>query len=271
MPTTPRLNPGSNLAVALWLALASPAAQSAETLRLCGSASTTLPDEAWRAAGVTPGPSGSSRDAFVAALLSRYSGLPTAVIFMPSRRCISETAAGRLDAIVGLSALPERTAIVRYPMRDGQLDREQRLNTHAYYWYVRAGAPWRWDGRTLSGGEGRPPLVGVEEGHSVASLLRRDGWQLHAVSGGSVAALRMLERQRFDIAVLLDIEVSTAMDKAPDLGRQLVRLEPPYSVRDYYLVLSPALVDTRPDIARKLWDAVPRVRELTQRLHIDMP
>lgn len=243
-------------------------AQTPPPLRLCGSVATIVPASAWQAAGVSPGTAEPTRDAFVAALLTQYSGLATTVIYMPSRRCITETAAGRMDGVMGLSVLPERMALIRYPMRDGQVDRNLRLNTLAYYWYSRAGLTWQWDGKTLSGSNDSP-TIGVIEGYSVATLMQREGRRLHLVSSDTTAVLRMLTRERFDLAMLLDIEVTSAISRHPELAGQIRRLEPPYVTRDYYLALSPALVNRQPEVARRLWNAIPRVRQTTAQLKVD--
>jgi polar amino acid transport system substrate-binding protein len=245
-------------------------ARAEDALRLCGTVTHVLPEATWQAAGIKPGAAGLGRDALVAALFEQLTGLPTSVTYMPSRRCSTETAASRMDGVMGLSALPQRQAVMRYPMKGGQIDRERRLSTFAYHWYARAGTGWHTDGHALTGPMAEP-LVGVIEGYSVATLLGRDGYRLQTVSAGADALMRMLAKGRFDLAVLLDIEVAQVLAKTPELAKDVERLEPPYAVRDYYLVLSPGLVEQRPEVAQRLWDAVPKVREITQRLRIDTP
>jgi hypothetical protein len=155
-------------------------------------------------------------------------------------------------------------------MRDGQVDRERRLSTFAYHWYARAGAGWQYGGKGLTGPKTHP-VVGVVEGYSVTTLLKKDGFAFEPVSGGSQSILRMVARGRFDVAALLDVEVVPVMQKSPDLAHELVRLEPAYAVRDYYLAFSPALASEQPALAQKLWRTMPQVREITQRLNIDLP
>lgn len=252
-----------------WSAIAAPASAE-EVLHLCGAAANMVPQATWQRAGLQPGDTGLARDAFVAALLSQLSGVPMAVVYKPARRCIAETAAGQLDGMVGLSPLPERLATLSFPLRDGKIDRERRLNTFAYHWYVRPGEGWRVTPKGLVGPE-QAPVVGVVDGYSIATLLTQDGYRVQPFTAGTPAILRMVAKSRLTVAALLEAEATPVMQRQQDLAQQVERLEPAYAVRDYYLVFSPGLAERRPDLTQRLWAVTPQVRETIQRLNLDQP
>jgi len=235
-----------------------------EPIRLCGTAAQQVPAASWQAAELRPVEPDLSRDAFLAALVSQVSRVPVSVVYMASWRCLQEAAAGRLDGVLAISPLPQRLASLSFPHRDGQLDRERRISTFAYHWYVRRDEGWQYGpARKLTGP--RQPTVGVVTGYSVTTLLEADGYRVEPVAGGTLTALRQVARSRLDVAMLIDTEAVLALDKEAELAQRLQQLTPAYTVRDYYLVFSPDTMARRPDTVQRIWNAMPQVREAAQR------
>jgi len=203
------------------------------------------------------------RDQRAVMLLAERLQLTLRLKALPGRRCIVEVAAGRLDGHVGLSVTAQRLQMLRYPQRDGLPDEQLRLSRDQYHWYVRRDDRWAWNGERLSGA--REPVVGAVVGYSVLDTLRDGGYRVSEVTGGTPAALRMLLRQRFDVAVLLAGEAEPELQAQPALAQQLMRLDPPVEKRNYYLVFSPAFHAANPVLARRIWAELPAVREQVER------
>jgi len=177
---------------------------------------------------------------------------------LPWTRCLDELKVNNLDGVFHASFKPERLENGAYPTKNGEVDPTRRMMANAYYLYKLKDSPLTWDGKTFSNLEGQ---MGAVLGFSVVADLRALGIEVDEVSDQSLG-LQMLVKGR--LAGWADLNTTTDLYLVahPDEFGDIVRVEPPLSNKDYYLMLSHQLMTEQPELGEAIWDEIRHIHEV---------
>lgn len=191
---------------------------------------------------------------------AKHTGVTLDYQSMPWKRCLEQLKANQVDGAFAVSFNPERMALGAYPgvspaAKDPQADPSKRMHVDTYMLVRPRGSRLDWDGKTFRNLNGR---IGFQLGYSVGDFLRARGV---AVDEGSQRADELAQKLiagRVAGAALGGGDAARLM-RGP-YAKRLELLPVALIEKPYYLVLSNALVASRPQLARRLWDAIEEVR-----------
>jgi polar amino acid transport system substrate-binding protein len=186
---------------------------------------------------------------------ARDIGLEVQFVRMPAVRLLVATQTGEIDGSFIFSYKEERLAQAVYPMKDGKPDRSRRITTINYSFYKKAGSPVHWDGKTLS--HNSEP-VGVNSSFSISDDLKKMGIVVDDSGKSTAQNLGKLRLGR--ISAYATLEDSADAFLARQTGNDVVKLTPPITSRDYYLVVSRKFHDSG-DHAQRLWTRIAELRD----------
>lgn len=174
---------------------------------------------------------------------------------LPSRRLLSDLAAGRIDATLILSYSTERARWYAYPMKaPDQPDTDHCIAQLAYALYRRKGSMAFWDGHQFKGLSGP---VGVNAGFSSAELLQQLGTSIDEAKDTTQNFAKLLAGR-----VQLVVAHETAGDYllAEHHFSGIEKLPQPLVRKPYYTVFSKAFAAQHPKVVGDFWDALRRIR-----------
>lgn len=178
----------------------------------------------------------------------------------PWARCLAELESGQVDAIFSSSFRPERLKLGVYPMKQGEPDRQLRIDTKAYSLYTLSGSALRWDGQRFSGVEGELPLVAMR-GYAIVDELRKfAGVSVVEVDHAEVA-FRMLQARRVLGFAHLSGPGDYLLRRDPELGRSIAKAATPLMSKDYFLQISHAFAQRQPELTKRIWQALGEIRQ----------
>jgi polar amino acid transport system substrate-binding protein len=230
-------------ALALWCAFAQAAAP--ESVTLCFERQEVPP---WRTLD------GGGLNFELLAEVSRRTGVTFDYQSMPWKRCLEQLKSNQVDGAFAVSFNRDRMDLGAYP-GGANADPAKRMHVDSYMLVRRRGSRLDWDGKTISNLEGR---IGVQLGYSVAGFLRARDIPVDEGSQRSDELAHKLIAGRLAGAALGGGDVLRLM-RGP-LAGELDVLPVPLVEKPYYLVLSHALVASKPQLAQRLWNAVELAR-----------
>jgi polar amino acid transport system substrate-binding protein len=186
---------------------------------------------------------------------ARDIGLEVQFVRMPAVRLLVATQTGEIDGSFIFSFKEERLAQAVYPLRDGKPDRARRITTINYTFYKKAGSPVTWDGKAL--GHLTEP-VGVNSSFSIADDLKKMGIVVDDSGKSTAQNLGKLRLGR--IGAYATLEDSADAFLARQQAGDVLKLSPPITSRDYFLVFSRKFHDSG-DYAQRLWTRIAELRD----------
>lgn len=194
------------------------------------------------------------------AAAAKRTGLTLDYQSMPWKRCLEQLKANRVDGAFAVSFNRERMALGAYPgvspsAKDPQADPSKRMHVDTYMLVRPRGSRLDWDGKTFRNLDGR---IGFQLGYSVGDFLRARGVEVDEGSQRADELAQKLIAGRVAGAALGGGDAARVM-RGP-YARQLELLPVALIEKPYYLVLSNALVASRPQLARRFWAAIEEVR-----------
>jgi polar amino acid transport system substrate-binding protein len=186
---------------------------------------------------------------------ARDIGLDAQFVRMPAVRLLVATQTGEIDGSFIFSFKEERLAQVVYPIKDGKPDRSRRITTINYSFYKKSGSPVHWDGKALAG---LTEPVGVNSSFSIADDLKKMG--IVVDDSGKSTAQNFGKLRLGRIGAYATLEDSADAFLARQHSADIVKLTPPITSRDYYLVFSRKFVDSG-DYAQRLWTRIAELRD----------
>jgi polar amino acid transport system substrate-binding protein len=187
--------------------------------------------------------------------VSRRTGVTFEYQSMPWKRCLEQVRANLVDGAFAASFSRERQAVGAFP--GGAVpDPDKRMHVDRYMLVRRKGSTIDWDGRQFSHVDGR---IGFELGYSVGDFLREHRVPVDEGSQKSSELADKLIAGRLAAAAMGGGD-ALRLIRGPVADRLEV-LPAPLIEKPYFLVLSHALVKSRPQLAGRLWDTVEQVRE----------
>jgi len=173
---------------------------------------------------------------------------------IPWKRCLAQLKANAVDGAFAVSYKPDRRELGEYPGGD-TLDASKRMHTDTYVVLRRKGSKVEWDGKHFSNLDG---AIGFQLGYSVGDVLRAQNLEVDEGSQRADELARKLLAGRLAAAAMGGSDAAGLM-RGP-LAPQLEQLPIPIIEKPYFLILSHALVATRPQLAARIWSAVEQAR-----------
>ena len=179
---------------------------------------------------------------------------------LPWKRCQIDAQNGKLDGLIAASFTRERTNWGVYPTKNnGELDRNLRLHTDSFLVFITKGSPIRYEnGRFENLGSN---LIGVQLGYSVGSDLKDQGYATHSSFSTPNDLLEALNASVVTVAILQNHATIKALQDNPKFKSNIVDLKRPFKVADQYLMFTKKFYSEHPEIANKIWKAIPVARE----------
>lgn len=172
----------------------------------------------------------------------------------PWKRCLEiELPKGAVDGVIRVRYRKERERLGVYPMESGAIDSSRRYITRAFYFYRRKGSGFCWDGRKITGLEGK---IGFNYGYAVADDLARAGAPMEP---GMQVEYDMKNLSNGKLGAVLAFE--SAGDHVIKNYPDIEKVNPSFMTVDLYLILSHQFVEKYPALAEKTWNAVRKFRE----------
>lgn len=175
----------------------------------------------------------------------------------PWRRCFIEVQNGNSSAILGASFKAERMAYAAYP--GGATPDAKRSAYHDRYVLIRRkGDKLDWDGKMFYNLVGP---IGVQNGYSIGSDLKTIGVTIDDGGHSLADNIQKLLSGRIAGVAGLAGEMNTLFAAESQLRSKLEAAPVPLQEKPYYLLLSNQLVQTRPELAERIWAAIEVVRQ----------
>ncbi|TWI69973.1 polar amino acid transport system substrate-binding protein [Pseudoduganella lurida] len=169
---------------------------------------------------------------------------------MPWKRCLAQLKANAVDGAFAVSFVADRREIGEYP-GGATPDAAKRMHVDRYVLLRRKGSTVDWDGKTLRNVDG---AIGAQLGYSVTAVLRGLNVRVDEGSQRAEELVRKLLAGRVAAAAVGGSDARTLL--AGPYGAQIEALPVPLIEKPYFLILSHQLVGRRPELARRVWDAI---------------
>jgi polar amino acid transport system substrate-binding protein len=182
------------------------------------------------------------------------SGVTFDYTLLPWKRCLAKLKANEVDGAFSVSFSDERR---QYGMFSGtgEADIKKRMHVSRYFLVRKKGSPADWDGSQFSHIDGK---IAFQLGYSVAELLHELKMPVDESNDSPYNMGRKVLTGRVAAAAMFDSDVDVLMNGP--LAPQLEVVATPLVEKPYYLILSNALVRTRPELAEQIWKSVEDVR-----------
>ncbi|MDT8991525.1 transporter substrate-binding domain-containing protein [Curvibacter sp. APW13] len=176
---------------------------------------------------------------------------------MPWKRCLAELQANRVDGAFAASYKTDRLELGAFP--GGAVpDANKRLHTDSYVLVRKKGSAVEWNGKTIQGLDG---AVGVQLGYSVGDQLRAMQVPVDDGSGTVQELLLKLLAGRVAAAAIGGGDAKNVLNADRKVAGQLELLPIPLVEKHYFLMLSHALLESRPALASALWKGIETARK----------
>jgi polar amino acid transport system substrate-binding protein len=173
---------------------------------------------------------------------------------IPWKRCLAQLKANAVDGAFAVSFKPDRRELGEYPGGEN-VDASKRMHIDSYMVLRRKGSKVDWDGKHFSNLDG---AVGFQLGYSVGDVLRAQNLEVDEGSQRADELARKLIAGRLAAAAVGGSDAAGLM-RGP-LAPQLELLPIPIIEKPYFLILSHALVASKPQLAARIWSTLEQVR-----------
>ncbi|MDN3578984.1 transporter substrate-binding domain-containing protein [Chitinimonas viridis] len=183
-------------------------------------------------------------------------GIKVEFIRMPARRLLQDMGAGLIDGAFIFSFKDDRLAFGHYPMRGDKPDSSRRITTINYVLYQRADAKLAWDGSKLSGSS---MPVGINYTFSVGDDLKKLGIAIDDTAKSTTQNMTKLLTGRIDAYATLEDSGDSYLARRQET--RVVKMNPPITSRDYYLMFGKSFMTKHPQQAEQLWQRLGQLRD----------
>ncbi|MDM8517616.1 transporter substrate-binding domain-containing protein, partial [Desulfobacterales bacterium HSG16] len=192
-------------------------------------------------------------------IVEKKLGLKIKFVRLPWKRCLATMQKNEVDGVFNASYKKERLKFGRYPTTsDGKVDTERRITEMAYVFFKLRHSDIHWDGKKFTNLNGN---IGTILGYSIGDILKKEGFSVDDGASSPQSLLDKLIFERFSVMAASDNQIQELISKSPDRYKDVVKLEIPYQVKPYYVMLSHNFVTQHPDMAEKIWDTIGKFRE----------
>ncbi len=189
-------------------------------------------------------------------------GVKIKYVRLPNRRVQASLEDGiEIDGAFMFSFSKERTENGRYPLVDDRPDRTKRIATLSYYIYKMKDNPLKWDGKKFRGfsDDDDVNVIGANSGYSVVNDLEKVGVKVDDGARTTDQNFKKLFMNRI-IAFAHQDNVADYYLESRNI-EDVVRMEPPFIQKDYFLLYSHQYYNENTETANKLWDKIAEIRD----------
>lgn len=173
---------------------------------------------------------------------------------LPWKRCLAKLKANEVDGAFTVSFSNERREFGAFPGHE-RADVKQRMHFARYFLVRKQGSTLDWDGSQFQHLDGK---IAFQLGYSVGDLLRQLKVPVDEAADSPHSVGRKVIAGRVAGAAMMDSDTDALM-QGP-LAPKLEVVATPLIEKAYYLMLSHALVKSRPQLAERIWKQVEEVR-----------
>lgn len=174
---------------------------------------------------------------------------------LPWKRCLAKLKANEVDGAFTVSYSDERREYGVFP-GEAQADAKRRMHYARYFLVRRKGSDVDWDGQRFRKVDGK---IAFQLGYSVGDMLRAQHVEVDETSDSLTNVGRKVLAGRVAGAAMMDSDTALLM-RGPLAGKLEV-VDLPLTEKPYYLILSHALVKSRPALAEQIWKSIEDVRD----------
>ena len=175
---------------------------------------------------------------------------------LPWKRCLHDTSLGKMDAAIGVGWTLERQQQLAFPLdKHQEPDARFSLLQVDYHLYTHQQSELSWDGKNLHQlkfGLSAPQGFVVEQKLRQLKALSTLPSDIHSV-------LEMVLNHRLDGYVLADFVAQAQLQHHPQ-AHLIKKLQPPFYQQQLFLVFSPQLAKTQPQLLQRVWQQIPAAR-----------
>lgn len=173
---------------------------------------------------------------------------------LPWKRCLAKLKANEVDGAFTVSFSDERRDFGVFPGNE-KADVKRRMHFARYFLVRKKGSAVDWDGKQFLKLDGK---IAFQLGYSVGDLLRELRVPVDEAADSPHSVGRKVIAGRVAGAAMMDSDTNVIM--GGPLASKLEVVETPLIEKAYYLMLSNALVKSRPELAERIWKQVEEVR-----------
>ncbi len=184
---------------------------------------------------------------------AKAAGIEIKFVRMPWLRCLKSLQRGEVDVIFNASFKEDRLESGVYPMAGGKLDPSRRIATISYVLYRLKGTSVAFTGTSVTGLDGP---VGASSGYSIVEDLTRMGVKTEEAADVTIN-FKKLASKRIPAVAGLEVQGDVLLPDFPAIEK----VSPPLVSKDYFVMASHQLYDSRRDVVERLWAKLAEVRE----------
>jgi len=174
----------------------------------------------------------------------------------PWKRALLMIEKGKADGVINASFKSNRAEFALYPMKNGILDSNRRLNDgKSYYIYKNRKSTIKWDGKKFTDVDG---AVGAVAKFAVIDDLKKHKNIKIEIRSNKISLIR--DMAMGNIAAYADMiaEVDKVLKKHSQFAKRIVREPLPIRKKDYFLVWSKKTYKNKKVEMEKIWDGLSR-------------
>ncbi|MBN1970893.1 MAG: transporter substrate-binding domain-containing protein [Candidatus Delongbacteria bacterium] len=194
-------------------------------------------------------------------LETRIYGIEIDFVRYPWKRCLASLGENKVDGIFNSSYKQDRLEVGWYPTvdnkHDGEPNPDKRICDISYSLYTLKGTVIPWDGENFNNFTGK---ISAPLGYSIVDDLKKKGVNIEE-SPSSINNIDKVVNLRVEATALQDVTADNIIASSPDKYKDIVKISPALTSKHYYVMLSDKLVEENPELAKKIWDELEKIRE----------
>ncbi len=175
---------------------------------------------------------------------------------LPNKRVLEALKQNVFDGAFMYSFKEKRMQYGVYPMQATQPDPSYRLAELSYYLYRRSEDTSQWTGDNYLD---QDILVGANTGYSIAGDLRKLGVKVEEAAT-TEQNFSKLALGRIDAFAHQDLVADRYLERL-GLRREIAKVEPSLSRKNYFLMFSHRFVTVHPQLANSIWQRIAEIRD----------
>jgi len=191
-------------------------------------------------------------------LLEQKLPVKVSLLRLPWRRAEKRLKKGLIDCLFNASYKTVRLLNGAYPMLDGEVDVSKRSYYNAYSLFSQKNSQLQWDGNELINNSRKP--IGVQGGFSIRADLVKQ--RVNVYEAATVKQLmQLLQKNRLSGVATFEVVGDAFLRKFADQYPNIVKLQPAFKSKAYFLMLSHQFVRANPELAKDIWRSIGEIRE----------
>ena len=163
---------------------------------------------------------------------------------------------GEADGVMFASYNDERAKYALYPMKDGKLDSNRRLNNgKSYYIYKNRNSTLKWDGKKFTDVDG---AVGAVVGFAVIADLKKHNNIKIVIKNSKKSLLKDVATGKISAYAGISVDVDKILKEHPEFAKRIVRESLAIRKKDYFLVFSKKNYNDKKIEMKKIWNGLSR-------------